>query len=102
MLEFEYARSYACPAVREITIIRESYWWEPRKLPQLTEAELATVPESFRCYVCGSVHRKKDFGGYLVKQRICSRCYPWVDDSHIGYIIRWDEKHGYARFIREV
>ena len=102
MLEFSYSREWACPTVDKITITRESYWWKPRELPVLTEKELATVPDRWRCYVCGELHRKKDFGGYLIKQRICRDCYPWVDDRGIGYLIVWDERRGYARYIRDL
>lgn len=102
MLEFTYTREYSCAGVQEITIRRESWWWEPRPLPELTEKELATVPDTFRCYVCGSLLRKRDFGGYLVKQRICQSCYPWMDEWAIGRLIRWDERHGFARYVREL
>lgn len=102
MLEFEYARSYACPSVREVTVIREVNPWRERKLPKLTEKELASVPDNFHCYVCAEPRRKKDFGGFILQQRVCRTCYPWVDEQSIGGLIWWDERHGHSRFIREI
>ena len=101
-LEYEYSRTWCCSSVKEITIRRESDWWVQRKPPVLTERELALVPETFRCFVCCEVKAKKRFGGYLISQRVCSTCYPWVDEQTVGGLVRWDERHKFSRYVREL
>jgi hypothetical protein len=97
---FAYQNLPCLSSVTEITIEILTHWWEPR-IPHPTPKELATVPEQFRCYACGQAKSRKHFGGYILRQRVCLACYPWVDEADIGALIRWDERHGYTAFIRE-
>jgi len=99
-MKVEYTRTFTFSGVREVKYTRKTYWWKPRQLPSLTDEELDSVPESFRCYVCGDTHKKAEFGGHLVFQRICKICYPWVDDSKTGFLIRWDERRGFRQSVR--
>jgi len=100
MLEFNYERRPSFVSASTLTVERQTYWYKPRPLPELTEEEQTHIPLTFRCYVCGEKQKKKDFGGWVVKQSVCRRCYPWVDDPTVGHKIRWDENHGYTQYIR--
>jgi len=95
-----YNRYPTSSGVKELTYRRKMRPW---RLPirQPTERELATVPLKFRCYFCGKPTPKRDFGGYLLKQRMCKRCRPYLESVDVGSQIRWDERRGYTTYIRE-
>jgi hypothetical protein len=97
---FEYENLPCLPTVSEITVEILTNWWTPR-YRHPTRRELASVPERFRCFTCGVVKGRAHFGGYLLRQRICQACYPWVDEPLVGALIRWDELHHFTQFIRE-
>jgi hypothetical protein len=73
----------------------------PRELPTLSDNELALVPDIFRCFVDGENHPKSEFGGEVLRQRICRRCYPWVDEQAVGAMMRHDLRYGFATSVRE-
>jgi hypothetical protein len=66
-----------------------------RPLQVLTEEQYNAVPAVFRCYVCTGRYTQKQIGGFELGQKVCSTCYPWVDEQTVGILIRFDLKHGF-------
>lgn len=100
-LEVTYKRTPCMVPGTELRIERRSWWWTPRPLPELTEEDLKAVPHRFRCYWCGALRKRKEFGGLILNQRICRTCYPWTDWRYVGHQIRWDLHWGYSNYVRK-
>ena len=95
---FEYENVPCLSTVTEMTILIQTNWWTRRE-HRPSKRELASIPERFRCFVCGVVKGRKHFGGSVLRQRLCKVCYPWLDEPYIGALIRWDEQHHFAQFV---
>jgi hypothetical protein len=68
-------------------------WLKPFPLQTLTESELNSIPEVFRCFVCLGKYSKKHIGGIHHHQRICSLCFPLISEWAVGRLILFDLKH---------
>ena len=86
--------------VDTLTIVIERIWWEPR-IPNPTEQEMAVVPDRFRCYSCLKMKGRKRLGGLILEQFICRACFPWLNESRVSAIIRFDRWHGFQHYIRQ-
>ena len=65
-----------------------------RPLQELSEEQMAIIPDQFRCYCCQGKFKRELIGGIELKQRLCRFCYPWVDRRWLWGLIRFDLKHG--------
>ena len=99
-MDFDYF-STPFPNGGDTLVIEILLYSPPSSLPVLSDNELATVPDIFRCFVDGENHPKSKFGGHLLRQRICRTCYPWVDEQAVGVMMRHDLRYGFARSVRE-
>ena len=80
--------------IKDIRIMVEDY--TPPRMPNPTEQELGKCPASFRCFAClRRKGKKRHFGGYILGQRVCQECYPYVDEGEVGAMIRFDQWHGF-------
>jgi len=64
-----------------VSVVVEDY--VPPRIPNPTEAELATVPARFRCVICRRNKEKKWFGGYVAGERVCRICFSIIDEHDI-------------------
>jgi len=64
-----------------VSVVVEDY--VPPRIPNPTEAELATVPARFRCVTCRRNKGKDCFGGYVAGERVCRTCFPITDEHDI-------------------
>lgn len=66
---------------------------DPRPLQTMSEPQLNTIPENFRCYICQEVYKRREIGGVELEQYICRYCYPWIDHLTTGGQIKFDRIH---------
>jgi hypothetical protein len=63
-----------------------------RPLQVMTEEQMNTIPEQFRCFSCLDMKDKEEIGGIELGQRLCNQCYPYLDEWWVGTIIKFDLK----------
>ena len=66
---------------------------KPKPPPQPTQEELNTVPTRFRCMVCLRMRGKRHFACLIAGERVCRRCYPYVDVHEVAYLARKRREH---------
>ena len=98
-VDFTYESYWIKSETDHITIEIQSWWREPQ-FPHPTKAELARVPERFRCFLCQETKGRKHFGAFMLEQFVCTSCCTWNDDGRVGGQIRFDERHGYGHLVR--
>ena len=61
-----------------------------RPLQVMTETQMNTVPDEFRCFACLEIVKKEEIGGIELGQRLCKECWPYLDEWWVGTMIKFD------------